>query len=95
MKLIIEGDELAQALEAWVNKLGMDTSNKQVDVTITSGRGVNSSSATVSITESDTDSKVQPVASLSAIPDAPAIKEEEDDTDDEPVDETKVMFGSD
>ena len=50
MDIIIRGSELSEAMEAWVNKLGMNTTGKHVEVSFTSGRGVNASSATVSIT---------------------------------------------
>ena len=95
MKLIIEGDELAQALESWVNKLGMNTTGKKVDVIITAGRGVNGSSATVSITESNTDSKVEPIVPLEAVTGVTPIAPEEESEEAEPKNETPVMFGSD
>lgn len=51
MKLILEQDELAKAIENYVSTLGMDLSGKTVAIEFINGRGPNGNSATVEITE--------------------------------------------
>lgn len=76
MKLEINETEINNAIIAYVNTLGLDTTGKDVEVSIVAGRGSNGNKAEIEITEvkAQTDVKT-PAPSLST-----DTKTEEDDS---------------
>jgi len=94
MRIVLQEQELKEAMETYINKLGMSTEGKNIVVSFTAGRQGNGHTATLDI-QPNTDNKVESIVPLEAVTEAPPMGEEEDTTDIEPVDETKVMFGTD
>ena len=92
MRIVLQEDELKQAMETFVNKLGMSTKGKSIEVSFTAGRAGNGHTATLdiqpAILENVTDIKSAIPASL-----ALSVEEKEEDVDVEPMDETPVIFG--
>ena len=97
MRIVLQEDELKQAMETFVNKLGMSTEGKSIEVSFTAGRAGNGHTATLdiqpAILENVTDIKSAIPASLA--PTSTHTIEPDDDDDVEPMDETPVIFGED
>lgn len=63
MDISLNDNEIKQALKNFVNTLGIDTNNKQIDIKLTVGRKKQGSSAEVSITNNDTDIVIEKTVS--------------------------------
>ncbi len=53
MELTLDSNDIKQALTNYVSKMGVDTSNKRVDIALINGRMGNGNRAIVSITEQE------------------------------------------
>jgi len=96
MRIVLQEDELKQAMETFVNKLGMSTKGKSIEVSFTAGRAGNGHTATLDIQPAILENVLS--AGASAIPASLALsveEKEEEDVDVEPMDKTPVIFGED
>ena len=94
MKIQLDEAELKQAMETYVNKLGMSTKGKEITVSFTAGRSGNGHSATLDISSKalsvDTPTDTPPVSSVVPFDTEDGTEASETDAR-EPVDATNVF----
>lgn len=90
MNILLNQNEIEEALKEYVSNLGVDLNNKAIEVFLTAGRGDNGYKAEISITAK---SQMNPVLNIKEVVETvPEVKVQEEDTsvDSEPT--SKSLF---
>ncbi len=77
MELTLDSNDIKQALTNYVSKMGVDTSNKRVDIALINGRMGNGNRAIVSITEETTSLGMNKYATVKVAKEAPVVTSSE------------------